>query len=58
MSGKPVAELVAGTGAEVVVEEVGGIRVVGAPAQQVEAGQLAGIGVVDEGARLLDVDGA
>src|SRR3989304_6245661 len=42
---KALAELGAGTRAEVVVEEVRGIGVVGVPAQQVEAREIPGIGV-------------
>ena len=53
--GEALAELVGGARAEVEVEEVGGVGIVGAPAEQVER-QLTGVAGVDEGGRLHRLD--
>ena len=56
MSGNLSPNCLRRAGPEVVVEEVGDVRIVGAPTEDVDAVELAGVGVVDERAGLLDLD--
>ena len=55
--GERRTELLAGAGTEVVVEEVGRIRIVGAPAQHEDAVEGAGRVRVEERTGLLEVEG-